>query len=629
MDKINTLFAQGLDSHKRGDYASAKNLYQLALAIDPNHFDALYLASAIAHQESDLNLAKDLLLQAIKINPNHTEANFNLGVILGKLDEFENAIKQYDRLISISPSHVEGLFNRAALLAKLGKINEAALEFKKVLELSPNLVAAQQNFEKLQNEIISDVNPKQQYLDIFTTHHQNGLMLCESKKHNLAIEQFKQALNIKPDSPEALHNIGMAYEKIGNLDKAVECYQSALKLLPDSAPTHNNLGNVFRELNDLNKAIHHLEEAIRLNPLYAEAFSNLGWTLYRTHEFDRAIGCFQKAVMLNPNLDAARFNLSLCQLILGDYLNGWKNYEYRTNQPSYINSNNQLSSKQWSGSESLEGKTIYIYAEQGFGDTIQFCRYLELLEQKGARVIFKPQAPLLRLLKNVRGVSSFVIPGQPIPPHDFHSPLMSLPLALKTTPQNIPNKIPYLVAEKEKQSYWSSKLHLITKPKIGLVWSGGFRPDQPEIWGVNKRRNIELTQISKIQSNNFHFVSLQKGTESENELKEKQVELWPSENFSNFNDELVDFSDTAALIMQLDLIISVDTSTAHLAAALGKPVWILNRFDSCWRWGIGDVKSAWYPNIKLYRQTKDGDWSHLIEKVKADLGTSFLDNTRT
>lgn len=460
-------------------------------------------------------------------------------------------------------------------------------------------------------------------VDPFTQYHQNGLWFYESGQPKKAIEQFNLALAIDPNSPEALHNKGMTLEKIGLLEEAFKCYKDALDRNEKLAPTHNNLGNVLRELGSLNDAVNHFKRALLIDPHYAEAYSNLGWTLQGMHQFERAIICYEKALDLNPKLVAARFNLSLCQLTLGDLKNGWINYESRTEQPSYTKIRNLLA-PQWIGKESLKNKTIYVYAEQGLGDTIQFCRYLELLANQGAEVLFQPQADLLRLLKDVKGISKLITPGQAVPAYDFHTPLMSLPLAFDTSIRTIPNHIPYIQVDPTKQKWWQEKLKEIQKPKVGLVWSGGFRPDQPELWGVNRRRNILFEEISKIQSDDFHFVSLQKGVKAEEEMQLNKNKLWINNNFSSFSDDLKDFTDTAALIGELDLVISVDTSTAHLVGALGKPIWILNRYDSCWRWLDSGNTSNWYPSAKLYRQEKPGDWGTVIAEVKNDLN-HFLD----
>lgn len=597
-------------------------MYQQALDLDPNHFDSLYLSSALAVQEENFELAKSLLNRAVSANPNHIDAKFNLAIVLEKFGESSNALTLYSSIILASPNHIQSLFNRSALQAKIGLLQDAAEGFKKVMELKPDFASAQKNYEQLQHAILG-VNSKQaKKIDAFTHFHNEGLWLYESGRPEKAIEQFDQALALQPDSPEALHNKGMALEKIGLLEDALVCYKMVLQKNNGLAPTHNNIGNVLREVGSPHLAIQHFENALLIDPHYAEAHSNFGWTLQGIHQYAKAITCYEKALALNPNLVAARFNLGLCQLTLGDFKNGWVNYESRTEQPSYIKMQGLLA-PQWFGKESLRQKIIYIYAEQGLGDTIQFCRYIELLADQGAVVLFQPQAELLNLLKDIKGVSKIIPPGQAVPYYDFHAPLMSLPLAFDTSIEKIPSNVPYINIEPEKQKFWHKKLKGIQKPKVGLVWSGGFRPDQPELWGVNRRRNIRFEEISKLQFQNCHFISLQKGLKAEEDLSLNINKLWVSNNFSNFGNEIIDFTDTAALISELDLVISVDTSTAHLVGALGKPIWILNRYDSCWRWLDSGDTSLWYPSARLYRQENPGDWSTVITTVMSDLNNLF------
>jgi tetratricopeptide (TPR) repeat protein len=627
LETIQQLWQKGLSLHQSGDLSAAKAIYQEILSFDHNHFDSLYLSSAIATQENDLPLAKILLNKALSVNPKHIDANFNLAVLMEKSGDINNALEKYSLLINLQHDHIEAIFNRSSIYAKLGKLEEAAQGFQSVLKIRPNLLAAQEHYERLttaireqQQKSIFDRN-----LDDFSKTHEKGLQLYASNQIAEAIQEFEKGANLAPDSPEAFHNLGMSLEKMGRLEDSLKSYERTLALNPNLAPTHNNIGNVLRELGQPEKSLAYFEKAISLNPNYAEAYSNYGWTLYGLRKFNESLKCYQKALTLNPVLLAARFNLSLCQLIMGDFKNGWSNYEYRFDQPTYVKRQFSARTPQWQG-EPLQDKSILIHAEQGLGDTIQFCRYIKNLAGLGARIYFEIQSPLSETLKDLDGVFEFVTNGQPPPSVDYHCPLMSLPLALSRTLESIPNQAPYISANKGKESFWKEKLASIQKPKVGLVWNGGFRPNQPELWGVNQRRNIPLALIKNLQHSEVHFISLQKGEIAERELLEFQEAYWPHSNFSNFNNELNDFSDTAALISNLDLVISVDTSTAHLAGALGKPVWILSRYDGCWRWLSSGADSPWYPTAKLYRQEQVGDWEAVITTVCNDLQLKFSAN---
>ena len=623
MQQIQALWEQGLRHHQSGALPEAKNCYAQALEINPLHFDSLYLSSAIAVQENNIDLAIDYLNRALAINPSHIDSLFNLSVLLEKIGETEKALSTHGLLNQFAPNHVQSRYNYASLLAKLGHIPNAIIEFKKVIELQPDLLIARQNYEKLLWSQSQQVELAQNNVNEFIQAHNKGLSLLEENQFPAALEHFDRALTIEPKSFEGHHNKGMVLEKMGRLQEAVSHYQQAIEYCPESSRTFNNLGNAYRELDLLDEAIISFERAIELDPNYAEAFSNLGWTLFRLQEYQQSKEYFKKAIKINPGLSPAVFNLSLCQLTLGEFDEGWIHYEERMKQPLYQKKIDPLNKPQWNGSQPIEGKTIYIHSEQGLGDTIQFCRYIKLLANKGAKVLFEPQIQLQVLLKNLDGISQLIDPRQVIPPYDYHCPLMSLPLAFKTSWGNIPNDVPYIYAEESKKGYWKEKLAVIPGPKIGLVWSGGFRPNNPELWGVNQRRNISFELISQLNIEGIEFFSLQKGEGAEAELKKYKDQLWKSGNLHNFTDELHDFSDTAALIDQLDLVISVDTSTAHLAGALGKPVWILNRYDGCWRWLNNGADNPWYPTAKLYRQEQVGDWETVITTVCNDLQLKF------
>jgi hypothetical protein len=279
----------------------------------------------------------------------------------------------------------------------------------------------------------------------------------------------------------------------------------------------------------------------------------------------------------------------------------------------------------WLGRECLIGKTIVLHGEQGLGDTLQFCRYVKRVADLGASVLLEVPSQLASLLKNLEGVSRLLVRGEPLPAFDYHCPLISLPLAFGTSLSTIPAQVPYIVADPVKTRFWSEKLGPWIQLRVGLVWSGGFRPDQPERGPVDKRRNMPLSTLAPLRNAGITFYSLQKGQPAESELAQLRAAGWPGPELVDFTALLHDFSDTAALVENLDLVISVDTSTAHLAGALAKPVWIMNRFDSCWRWLLNRTDSPWYPTARLYRQQRPEDWAEVVERIRLDLSKTALD----
>jgi tetratricopeptide (TPR) repeat protein len=619
---------------KNGELLGAKKILDQVLELSPENFDSLYLYAAVSIQEENFPLAKKLLGEAVRIRPNSVEALFNLAVVFEKIDEAEQSLFTYDALLTIQPNHLKALYNKASILAKQGFLEIALKNLEQVLEIDPNLALAAKNYAeiKMQLQMQSSIfeqnnNAVSQFeSQNFENLHNTGLAHFNKKDINNAIDFFKQALQLKPNSLEANHNLAMALEKTGRLNDALTYYKDALQINGESSPTLNNIGNVYRELGLLEKSRDSLLAAIKINPVYAEAFNNLGWTYYCLRQFQEANDCFEEALEINPNLIETKYNLGLSQLMQGDFENGWLNYEYRTQQPNYKKRELPLDRPQWYGNESIDKKIIYIHSEQGLGDTFQFSRYLKPLADRGAKILFEPGITLLPLFQDQDYPVQLIKPGDVIPKYDFHCPLMSLPLAFKTTLMTIPNLTPYIQANKEKEKKWGERVSKISGPKVGLVWNGGFRANQPELWEVNNRRNIAFELISQINIPHIQFFSLQKGVEAEKILHDTKEQHWPehTQNFHNFIRELHDFSDTAALIANLDLVISVDTSTAHLAGAMNKPVWILNRHDNCWRWLESGEQSPWYPSVKLYRKKYAEGWENIVQKVRQDLLEYFL-----
>lgn len=634
-ENTDEILKQGVKFFKNRDLQSAKKMFDQVLEISPENFDCLYIYAAVLIQEENFLLAKTLLSEAVRIRSDNIDALFNLAVVFEKIDDPGRSLDSYAALLALQPNHLKALYNKASLLAKQGFLEAALNNLEQVIKIDPNFAHARQNYAEIKNKLKPQPNINEQsnnaahQLEIqnFENIHNTGLAHFNKKEFNTAVDFFNQALRLKPNSLEANHNLGMALEKTGLLDDALTYYKYALQINGESAPTLNNIGNVYRELGQLEKSYDSLLSAIMVKPDYAEAFNNLGWTHYCLRQFQEANSCYEKALQINPDLVEAKYNLSLSQLMQGDFKNGWINYEYRKQQPVYNNRELSLDRPQWYGDKDIDKKIIYIHSEQGMGDTIQFSRYLKPLSECGAKILFEPGIALLPLFQSQGYPLQLIKPGDVIPKYDFHSPLMSLPLAFKTTLDAIPNSTPYILPNKDKEKEWGERVSKISGPKVGLVWNGGFRANQPELWEVNNRRNIPFELISKINIPYIQFFSLQKGAEAEQILSNIKEQYWPdsTQNFHNFTSELHDFSDTAALIANLDLVISVDTSTAHLAGAMNKPVWILNRHDNCWRWLDSGERSPWYPSAKLYRKNYEEDWVNIVQQVRQDLLHYFQD----
>jgi len=413
---------------------------------------------------------------------------------------------------------------------------------------------------------------------------------------------YQDILRQEPAFFEVLHLLGVVALQTRRTQESVELITkaiAAIALAANYAEAHNNRGNALYNLALPEQALASYEKAVALKPNYAEAHNNCGNASSYLKQCDGAIASYDKAIALNPDYAEAHFNKSLLLLLMGRFEQGWQLYEWRKKKANPI-APRQYRQPLWLGEKNIAGKTILLYEEQGLGDTIQFCRYANLVADLGAKVILEAPPQLTRLLGSLSQAVEIVETGASLPDFDYRCPLLSLPLAFKTELSNIPAKIPYLKADLEKSRSWRERLGEKNKARVGLVWSGGIRPNQPV--SVNRRRNIPLSKLARLRLPDIDFYSLQKGQPGESELAELKRNNWNGPEIIDFASHLHDFSDTAALMENLDLLITVDTSTAHLAGALGKPVWIFNRFDNCWRWLLERTDSPWYPTAKLYRQ---------------------------
>ena len=428
----------------------------------------------------------------------------------------------------------------------------------------------------------------------------------------------REVLQQQPNHFDALHLLGVLALQAGQAERAVELIKKAIALKPDRAQAYNNLGKALHYLALPEESLASCNQAIALKPDLAQAYYNRGNALFDLKRFEEALASYDRAIALNPDYAEAYGNQSFCLLLLGNFEKGWRQYEWRKNRDKPIAAR-VYREPLWLGEENIAGKTVLLWSEQGFGDTIQFCRYAKLAEARGANVILSVWEPLRELLKQISPTIQIISEDDVPTDFDYHCPIMSLPLAFRTTLETIPANIPYLKSSVEKSLFWKGKLAKESKLKVGLVWSGGIKPNQPKLWSVNKRRNIALAKFAGLKHPDIDFYSLQKGQPAESELGDLISQHWDGPQILDFTSLLNDFSDTAALIDNLDLVISVDTSTAHLAGAMGKPVWILNRFDTCWRWLLDRTDSPWYPTARLYRQEKAGDWDSVVQRVKTDL----------
>jgi Flp pilus assembly protein TadD len=484
--------------------------------------------------------------------------------------------KRREDSLHLGPSIID-LFQRGVVDHQAGRLPQAQAAYRQILTIDPAHADAHQNL---------------------------GVALGALGRMMEAEASFREALRLRPNYPEGHASLGAALTDLGRPAEAEASCREALRLRPNYPEAHYNLGVALRDLGRPAEAEASCREALRLRPNYPEAHYNLGVALRDLGRPAEAEASFREALRLRPNYPEAHYNLGAALLLAGRFEEGWKEYEWRWKSKTFTTTTvippRDFSAPLWRG-EAIGGRTILLHAVQGLGDTLQFCRYAPLMVG-GAGIILEVQAPLVRLLSRLPGVEEIVARGDRLPPFDLHCPLMSLPDAFGTTLDTIPAATPYLSADPALAANWQERLVGLDGLRIGLAWAGEQRAV------VDRRRSIALKALAPLgEVSGVSFVSLQKDGPAAQAADPPHGMM-----LHDFTADLHDFEDTAALIVNLDLVISVDTSVAHLAGALGKPVWLLNRFDTDWRWLLNRDDSPWYPTLRQFRQPRPGDWNSAI-----------------
>jgi len=533
------------------------------------------------YQDGNFQQAENICKEILNVQIDNADALHLLGIIYYQLDDYDSAIEYIKKALQFSPAEADAYYNLGNALEAKGQIDEAITCYQKALEFDTNFAEAYNNL---------------------------GHCFYDRGQLDDAITCYQKALRLNPKYPEAYNNLGYALHDKGQLDEAITCYQKALELDPNFAEAYTNMGLVFQDKGQLDEAISCYQKALQIDPDFAEAYNNLGHCFYlQQGHVDEAMTYFQKALQVNPNSAEAHWNMSLALLLQGNFKQGWKEYEWRWKLKRFRQRN--FSQPLWEGSD-IAGRTILLHAEQGLGDTIQFIRYAPMVAQHGAKVIVECQRELMSLLKYTDGVQEVIAYGDPLPDFDVHCPLLSLPLVFGTTLDSIPAKIPYITVDPASGKKWKDKvLHDDSKLKIGLAWAGSAKEEKL------RHRSCPLDMFYPLaRLDNTTFYSLQKGDAS------KQVKNPPEGmKLIDYTEEINDFSDTAAFIENLDLIISVDTAVAHLAGALGRPIWTLLPFAVDSRWLLNREDSPWYPTMRLFRQSSPGDWETIIASLLNNL----------
>jgi tetratricopeptide (TPR) repeat protein len=568
----------GLQHHQAGRLAEAEQAYRQALAINPRSADAMNLLGAVAGQVGRLDAALDLMRRASALEPNRAEFHANMGMVLSAQKQTVPAAQSFIRALQIDPNKGDYYFRLGGLHMELGNFDQALACYE--------MTACIDNGGPLAH---------------------NSMGIAHRYKGNLdaAIAWYGQAIALKPDYFEAANNLAESFYQKGEFQRAIDSCRYAIKFKPDYPEALNNLGNALRRIGRPREAVEAYQKAIDINPNLAQTQDNMGNAFQAMGEFARAEALYRRAAELAPGYASPRWNLSLIRLRQGEYESGWELYDWRLKMPG-MSLRPDLPGIPWEGSE-LDGKRILLVAEQGLGDTIQFIRYAAMVAQRGGRVTLACPKELHALLRHAEGVSNVVAGDGPLPAADFHCALLSLPKIFRTNRDAIPAKKSYLSADPALKEKWSQRMQAGPDAlRIGLAWAGNSNHRE------NHLRSFDLWTLAPLVGarDNAKFYSLQVA-----ESAFQAIAPPKGMDLTDLGKEIADFSDTAAIIANLDLVITADTAVAHLAGALGKPVWVLLPFIADWRWLTDRSDSPWYPTMKLFRQTNAGDWEAPLRKI--------------
>jgi tetratricopeptide (TPR) repeat protein len=666
--------------HAQGKFAEAERAYADILRQQPKNFQALHLMGVLALQRGEAERGIELLRRALALEPRQPLAHRDLGNAMQQLERFEEALASYDRslalksdladvhnnrgtalaalkrrdealasysrAIALKPDYAQAYNNRGTVLTDQRRSAEALADFSKAIALAPDYVKALNNrggvlaelgrhedaladhdcaiardvrdadSHNKRGTVLMKLNRAREALESFdraiardpaleSAHDGRGTALLMRNRPQEALESHDRAIALDPNSATAHNNRGTALAALKRPLEALESHERALALDPASVMAHNNRGGALGEMGRFEEALESIDHAIALDPMVIQAHTNRGNFLTDLKRPDEALASFDRALALNPDATEAHFGRSLILLSTGRLKEGWPIYEWRKRRVAET-AFHGLGRPEWSGKEDLAGKTVFIEAEQGLGDTIQFCRYAPLVADLGARVVLSVQDGLVRVLQTL-DPRVRIAPLNDLPTDfDYHVALLSLPLAFGTGIATIPASIPYLRAVPDQ----AARMRERTGGdgfKIGICWQGSY---------IAGRRSFPLSCFEDIaRLPGVRLISLQKGDGIE-QLDDLPSRMKVETLGGNFPE---DFADTAAAMAAMDLVISCDTSVAHLAGALGCPTWVALRHAADWRWLLDRDDSPWYPGMRLFRQPAHGDWTSVFAEIEKTL----------
>ena len=533
------------------------------------------------HRAGRLPQAEHDYRRVLEADPDHPDANRLLGILTFQLGRDDDAVRQFEKVIELGLDSAEVRVHLGKALERLGRGDQAFASFRQAIAIDPSHA---------------------------TAHNNLGITLRSRGQPNQAIASYTQAILLQPDYAAAHYNLANALRDLFRFAEAAASYRRSLAINPGFVAAHCNLGAALKDAGDYEAAMESYRAALAIEPELAECHYNLGLAQHDVGRLDEAEASYHRALRINPDYADAHFSLALTLLLRGDYSNGWEEYEWRWRQEERARLKRQFAEPQWDGT-SLPGKSILLHTEQGDGDTIQLIRYVSLVASFGGKIIVECPPALRGLLSTVPGIDVLIAKGEEIPPFDVQASLLSLPYIVGTALETIPGDVPYLHADSDLEV---APRHIDPeRTNLGFVWAGS--PTHKK----DRQRSTQLEFFLELASlPGLALHSLQVG-DRRNDLRGVAA----AEHVTDLGGCLANYAHTAAMIAHLDLVITVDTSVAHLAGAMAAPVWVLLPYAPDFRWMLGRSDSPWYPTMKLFRQKTIGDWRGVFEEVKASLGS--------
>ena len=638
---------RGTELLNAGRLEAAAIAFEAALAAEPGFVEACFNLAFVRHRQDRIDEAVALYRRAVELAPDLVGAQFNLAVLLRGRGEREEAAEGFLRVVAIEPENALARLALAETLRELHRLDEAIEQFQIAAALQPGdaksqfglggaLLEAGRNREALAPldaaidlrhdfveahvnralalrglERIEEAQRSAEIACVLAPEHRraqitHGDILAERGLFERAAICYRRALARAPDDAEAEAKLGVALTALWQIDEAIETLQRACERTPDSAAYLDYFGSALVKADRFDEAMACYRRALEIEPRNVSVWCNLGVLLQNLKCHEDALDCYGQARALAPESDLAKFNESALRLARGEYEEGWRLYESRVAMARFAPP--PFERPRWRG-EALSGRSILLDAEQGLGDTLQFIRYLPMVADRAESVLLRVPPSVSSLIAAIDPRATVLEPGAAPPDFDLYSPLMSLPHAFGTTLDTIPARIPYLAAPSDRVAHWRRTLGRSKRKRVGLAWSGN------KAHLGDRHRSIPLATLTPLLAvNGVDFVSVQK------EIRETDRAVYDAApRLLKHGETLGDFADTAGLVECLDLVVSVDTAVAHLAGALGRPVWLLLAWDAEWRWLDDRDDSPWYPTARLFRQESRGDWDGLIRRVAAAL----------